>query len=141
MKKLILAERYRFYAYEQQDKESLSDYLAELRRLASKCQWSEGYLTDNLRDKFVMGLRNERLLQQLLTQDHTKSLDDLFQLAVTFEVAKRKTVQRSQTNVTGSDFAVSAVKNPRPYKGNQSKQQSGLSRKQQTRNLLPTDIA
>ena len=91
-------------------------------------------LADNLRDKFVMGLQNERLLQQLLTQDHTKSLDDLFQLAVTFEAAKHETVQRSQTNVTGSDSAVSAVKNPRPYKGSQSKQQSGMSRKRQTRN-------
>ena len=78
---------------------------------------AEGYLADNLHDKFVMGLRNERLLQQLLTQDHTKSLDDLFQLAVTFEAAKRETVQLSQTNVTGSDSVVSAVKNPRPYKG------------------------
>ena len=40
VKKLVLAERYRFYAYKQQDKQSLSDYLAELRRLASSCQWS-----------------------------------------------------------------------------------------------------
>ena len=132
VKKLVLAERYRFYVYKQQDKQSLSEYLAELRRLASTCQWSEEYLADNLRDKFVMGLRNERLLQQLLTQDHTKSLDDLFQLAITFEAAERETVQRSQTSVAeGIDSAVSAVKPPRPQK---RKQQSGLPRKQQTRN-------
>ena len=87
MKKLVLAERYRFYAYKQQDKQSLSDYLAELCRLASSCQRSAEYLADNLRDKFVIGLRNERLLQQLLTQDHTKTLDELFQLAATFEAA------------------------------------------------------
>ena len=58
-KKLVLAERYRFYAYKQQDNQSLSKYLAELRRLASTCQWSEEHLADNLCDKFVMGLRNE----------------------------------------------------------------------------------
>ena len=62
VKKLVLVERYRFYAYKQQDKQSLSDYLAELCHLASTCQWSEGYLADNLCDKFVMGLRNERLV-------------------------------------------------------------------------------
>ena len=56
VKKLVLTERYRFYAHKQHDKQSLSDYLAELRRLASTCQWSEGYLADNLHDKFVMGL-------------------------------------------------------------------------------------
>ena len=74
-------------AYKQQDNQSLSEYLAELRRLASTCQWSEEHLAENLRDKFVMGLRNERILQQLLTQDHTKSLDELFQLATTIEAA------------------------------------------------------
>ena len=95
VKKLVFAERYCFYAY----KQSLSEYLAELCRLVLTCQWSEEYLADNLRDKFVMGLQNERLLQQLLTQDHTKSLDDLFQLAITFEAAERETVQRSQTSV------------------------------------------
>ena len=42
--------------------------------------WSEGYLADNLHEKSVMGLQNEWLLQQLLTQDHTKSLDNLFRL-------------------------------------------------------------
>jgi len=79
-KKLVLAERYRFYSYKQQDRQSLTVYLAELRRLASTCQWEEAALGET----FVMGLRNERL-QQLLTQDHTKSLDQLFQLATTFE--------------------------------------------------------
>ena len=88
-----MAERCRFYAYKQHERQSLSEYLAELRRLASTYQWSEGHLAarlaDNLRDKFVMGLRNERILQQLLTQDHTKSLDELFQLATTIEAAER----------------------------------------------------
>ena len=79
-----------------------------------------------------MGLRNERLLQQLLTQDHIKSLGNLFQLATTFEAAERETVQHSQTNVAdGSDSILSAVKPPRPQK---RKQQSGLPGKQQTRN-------
>ena len=116
VKKLVLAERYRFYAYKQQDKQSLSDYLAELRRLASSCQWSSDYLADNLRDKFVMGLRNERLLQQLLTQDHTKSLDELFQLAATFEAAERETIQHTESSASGSDSTVSAFKNLRHYR-------------------------
>ena len=110
MKKLVLAEQCHFYAYRQQDKQSLSDYVAELRHLVSSCQWSPDYLTNNLRDKFVMGLRNERLLQQLLTQDHTKSLDELFQIAATFEVAERETVQRAESSASGSDSTVSAMK-------------------------------
>ena len=102
-KKLVLAECYPFYAYKQHKKQSLSEYLAELRRLASTCQWSEGYLADNLRDKFVMGLRNERILQQLLTQDHTKSLNELFQLATTIEAAEQETVKRSEVDLTAEE--------------------------------------
>ena len=114
MKKLVLAERYRFYAYKQQDKQLLSDYLAELRHLASSCQWSAEHLAENLIDKFVMGLRNERLLQQLLTQDHTKTLDELFQSAATFEAAEREAIQRVgslSANADVSDATVSALKN------------------------------
>ena len=55
-------------------------YLAELRKLAVTCDWTKEQLGNNLRDKFVIGLHNERLLQQLLTQDHKKSLDELFVL-------------------------------------------------------------
>ena len=77
-----------------------------------------------------MGLRNERLLQQLLTQDHTKSLDELFQLAATFEAAESETVQRTESSASGSDSTVSALKNPRHYRGYQNKQ-AGLPRKHQ----------
>ena len=93
-KKLVLAERYRFYNYKQRDGQSLADYIAELRRLAVSCEWSEQHLEDNLRDKFVMGLQNERLLQQLLTQDHTKPLAKLMELAHTFEAAEKETFKR-----------------------------------------------
>jgi len=62
VKKLALVEYYRFYSYKQQDKQSLVAYLSELRRLASTCQWAEAALSENLRDKFVMGLCNKCLL-------------------------------------------------------------------------------
>ena len=64
-------------------------YLAELRKLAVTCDWTEEQLAENLRDKFVMELHNKCLLQQLLTQDHKKSLDDLFRLAQTAEAAEK----------------------------------------------------
>ena len=38
VEKLVFAKRYRFYTYKQQDKQSLSDYLAELCHLGSMCQ-------------------------------------------------------------------------------------------------------
>ena len=67
----------------------------KLRKLALTCDWNEAQLADNLRDKFVMGLYNERLLQQLLTHDHKKSLEDLFQHALTFEAAEQESLKRA----------------------------------------------
>ena len=141
MKKLVLAERYHFYAYKQQDKQSLSDYLAELRRLASSCQWSAEYLADNLRDKFMMGIRNERLLQQLLTQDHTKTLGELLRLAATFEAAEREAIQRTESlsaSANGSDTTVSALKNTRAHRGGYHNKLTGLPRKHQNNSRLQT---
>ena len=89
VKKLILAERYRFYSYKQPKTQSLTDYVAELRRLALTCDWNEAQLADNLRDKFVMRLYNEHLLQKLLTHDHKKLLEDLFQHSLTLEAAEK----------------------------------------------------
>ena len=40
----------------QQEGQSLAVYLAELRKLAVTCGWTEKQLAENLRDKFVMGL-------------------------------------------------------------------------------------
>ena len=97
VKKLVLAERYRFYSYKQSKTQSLTDYVAELRKLALTCDWNEAQLADNLRDKFVMGLYSERLLQQLLTHDHKKSLKDLFQHALTFEAAEQESLKRAET--------------------------------------------
>ena len=51
-KRLVLAETYRFYYCKQREGQSLTDYIAELRRLAITCEWSEEHLDDTLRDKF-----------------------------------------------------------------------------------------
>ena len=56
VKRLVLAERHRFYTYKQGKTQSLSEYVSELRRLALTCDWNQAQLADNLRNKFVMGL-------------------------------------------------------------------------------------
>ena len=88
-------------------------YLAELCCSASTCQWSEAALGKNLPDKFAMGLCNECILQQLLTQDHSKSLDDLFQLATTFEATESKALRRSEGKSQTIVASISNGKNPK----------------------------
>ena len=83
-------------------------YLAELWKVANTCDWTNAQLTKNLWDKFVIGLCNEHLLQQLLTEDHKKPLDDLFQLATTVEAAEKKSFRWAEDS-SESNTAVSSV--------------------------------
>ena len=105
-KRLVLAECYRFYRYKQLEGQSLADYIAELRHLAVTCDWTAEQLADNIRDKFVMGLRNERLLQQLLTQDHKKPLEELLELARVFEAAEHESLKRVDADKKEDNVAV-----------------------------------
>ena len=116
VKRLVLVERYHFYNYKQADDQSLTDNLAELCRLSATCDWTEPQITDNLRDKFVMGLKNERLLQQLLTKDHKKPLEELFQLALTFEAAEKESLKRADASSASEGATVGATRNGRNFK-------------------------
>ena len=69
-----------------------------------------------------MGWRNERLLQQLLTQDHTKPLAELMELAHTFEAAERETFKRVDTNNSESSVAASKAKAQGHSKSNRRRQ-------------------
>ena len=138
VKKLVLAERHRFYNYKQQEGQKLSDYLAELRKLVATCDWSEDQLSENLQDKFLMGINNERLLQQLLTQYHRKALDDLVEIARTFEVAEKESLRRAEDSSTSNPSTVSvAATNSKatkktvpsqPTRGNSKRQNSQSGR-------------
>ena len=110
-------ECYHFYNYKQTDGQSLTDYLAELCRFSATCDWTEPQIADNLRDKFVMGLQNERLLQQLLMKDHKKPLEELFQLALMFKAAEKESLKRANTS-SASDVGttVGATRNGKNFK-------------------------
>ena len=54
-KPITIAERFRFYKRQQRQGESMADYIAELRRLATTCEFG-AFLDDALRDKLVCGL-------------------------------------------------------------------------------------
>ena len=53
---LVIAERFSFHSRAQSSTESVAEYIAELRRLATHCQFKT-FLQEALRDRFVCGLR------------------------------------------------------------------------------------
>ena len=64
---LVIAERYYFHRRHQAAGETVGEFVAELRRLSTHCQFGS-YLEEVLRDRFVCGLRNEPMVKRLLTE-------------------------------------------------------------------------
>ena len=60
-----IAERFKFFKRQQGDKEGVTDYMAELRRLAKTCNFGS-YLDTALRDQLVCGLKDPRIQRELL---------------------------------------------------------------------------
>ncbi|KAK3107500.1 hypothetical protein FSP39_015888 [Pinctada imbricata] len=83
----IIAERFRFHKRNQRPDESIFAYVAELRKLATHCQF-EATLSDTLRDRLVCGLRQETIQKRLLSE-RDLDLEKAIQLSVAMETAAK----------------------------------------------------
>ena len=64
---LLIAERFRFHKRNQLEGETVSSYLAELKKLLLYCEFGTN-LNDVLRDRLVCGLHNELIQKRLLSE-------------------------------------------------------------------------
>jgi len=103
---IVIAERYRFYKRDQQESESVSDFVVMLKNLASTCEFGN-FLNEALRDRFVCGLRSENCRRRLLTESDltfTKAIE----IARSMELA-RKDCTELQTGRVLLDRAEASV--------------------------------
>ena len=63
-KALIIAERLKFYERSQGNEESISDFIAAIRKLSLKCEFGE-FLSEALRDRLVCGIQDVRIRKRL----------------------------------------------------------------------------
>ena len=66
-KPLVIAERFYFHSRSQATGESIAEYVAELQRLATNCEFGE-YLEKVLCDRLVCGLKHEPTQKRLLSE-------------------------------------------------------------------------
>ena len=66
-KPLVIAKRFTFHRRNQSSTESVLDYVAELRHLATHCDFAD-YLNQALRDRLVCGIRSENIQKRLLIE-------------------------------------------------------------------------
>ena len=85
---IIIAERFHFYRCDQKTGESIADYLAALRRLASRCKFGT-FLTEALRDKLVCGMQSDNIQKVLLTKANL-TLDKAVEISQGMEAAAKQ---------------------------------------------------
>ena len=89
-KRVVIAQWFNFYKRDQAAGESITDYDANLRKLASQCQFGD-HLEETLRDHFVCGLRHEAIQRRLLSEvdlTYAKAME----IASGMEAADRDTI-------------------------------------------------
>ena len=84
---IIIYERFKFYQCNQEQGETIADFVARLRKLAQSCNF-EDFLELALRDRFVMGISNSTS-QQLLLAEEVLSLEKAVKIASAREAALR----------------------------------------------------
>ena len=103
---IMIAENYRFYKRDQQESESVSDFVVMLKKLASTYEFGT-FLSEALRDRFVCGLRSENCRRCLLTvSDLTFTM--AIEIARSMELA-RKDCTELQTGRVMFDRAETSV--------------------------------
>lgn len=85
-RRLLVAERYKFYMANQEAEEDVKAFAVRLRNFAKYCQFGQ-FLQDALRDKFVCGLRSEGIKRKLLSEDNI-SFDRALQIAGSMELTE-----------------------------------------------------
>ncbi|UYV74425.1 K02A2.6-like, partial [Cordylochernes scorpioides] len=88
-KRSIVVERFIFFKRMQLKEESISDYLVEIKRLASSCNFGN-FLEDSLRDKMVCGLYNAKIQNRIWSEGDI-SLAKVIEIALSMEAAEKNT--------------------------------------------------
>ncbi|XP_011408064.1 PREDICTED: uncharacterized protein LOC105315208, partial [Amphimedon queenslandica] len=98
----IVTKQYRFGCCRQREEESIADYVADLRRLAMRCDFKPAALDETLRDRFICGLSEEFIHSKLLTESDDLKFDTAVQMATMIEDAKRSAqfMQQHEPNST-----------------------------------------
>ena len=95
---LIIAQRFHFHRRNQGPEESIAYYVAELRRLASRCKF-DAYLDEALRDWLVCGLRSDAIQKRVRTEA-SPTLARVLEIAQGMEAAHRDAEALQQTDST-----------------------------------------
>ena len=134
-KPVVLVERYKFNKLSQNGEESVTEYMARVKRGAEHCDFGDFY-QEAIRDKFIIGLQDSQTQKVLLTEENL-TVDTALTKAVAREQAglNRVTINPggTDTEVNKLDFkrtkSMGGKSNGGEKFGNKSKQNSKFKSK------------
>ena len=85
-----LVQRCKFYSRFRRDSETISIYVAELRKLSEHCKFGT-VLEESLRDRLVAGVKDAAIQRKLLEEEATLTFKRAFELALQIETTRKDT--------------------------------------------------
>lgn len=79
----VLAERYKFRQRQQNEGESVAQYIVVLKKMSKSCDFGT-WLEESIRDQFVCGISNEVIRQRLFAED-TLDYSKAYSMAMSME--------------------------------------------------------
>ena len=110
-KTIVIVERFHFHRRNQAPKESFVDFVAQLRRLATHCQFGE-HFSEALRDRFVCGLRSV-VMQKHVLFEVDSTLKQAIEIVQGIEAAKQHTQQLKAEAVIRKVSPQSTTRSPK----------------------------
>ncbi len=129
---IIIAERFLFYKRDQKPGETISDFVADLRRLAANCRFG-AHLSDALRDRFVCGLNVESIQKELLTKK-ALTMEDADKHALSWSSAEKTSRAIHAGKSATSSSVVHAMHHDRVMNSGTSSNTSGLRTRHNSHN-------
>ena len=129
---VVIYERFKFYSRSQLPNESISDYVAGLKHFARTCEFGEA-LSEMLRDRLVMGLRDESTQRALLTVPNLTFVEAL-------RVANAREKAAKDVNEIGSKSStrsVNYINNGKNHKFSDKKNVSSEPKKHESSTSKP----
>ena len=106
-KPIVIAQRFTFHQRNQRPQEPVTEYMADLRRLATHCEFGD-FLSQALRDRFVCGLRDSAIQKRLLSERKLE-LQSALEMAQGMEAADAGTKQPQKQTQPFESLAPVAV--------------------------------
>ena len=94
--RLVVAERFRFHSFKQGVGQTITEYAAQLKELATHCHFEGDQLKQSMRDRFICGMSSEGIQQKLLSKDYT--FDQALNIALAEEAASKQVHDMGSSN-------------------------------------------